>query len=70
MDNIASMHLKIGRNIKKFRKQAGMTQEKLADTVGISLRYVQSIEDSSRIPTIMMLAKIATALHKNIKKLF
>ncbi|GBR73184.1 hypothetical protein NO1_0611 [Candidatus Termititenax aidoneus] len=64
------MHFQIGKNVKKFRKQSGMTQERLADTVGISLRYVQSIEDGSRIPTILMLAKIAAALRKNIKKLF
>jgi len=60
----------IGKNIKKFRQQAKLTQEKLADNVGISWRYVQNIENGSRIPTVSMLYKIAAALKKNIKSLF
>jgi transcriptional regulator with XRE-family HTH domain len=64
------MFLNIGKNIKKYRRQINLTQENLADKVGISLRYVQSIENGSRIPTVLMLYKIAEALRKNIKSLF
>ncbi len=35
-------------NLKKARKEAGMTQQQVADKLGISLRYYQNIEKGSR----------------------
>lgn len=35
-------------NLKKARKDAGMTQQQMADTLGISLRYYQNIETGDR----------------------
>lgn len=60
----------IGKNIKKYRQRADLTQDKLAEKIGISLRYIQHIESGARIPTIPMLYKIAAALGKDIKNLF
>lgn len=35
-------------NLKKARKEAGMTQQSVADYLGISLRYYQNIESGNR----------------------
>ena len=35
-------------NLKKARREAGMTQQQMADKLGISRRYYQQIEDGSR----------------------
>lgn len=35
-------------NLKKARKDAGMTQQQMADTLGISLNYYQKIEVGDR----------------------
>lgn len=35
-------------NLKKARKEAGMTQEQMAERLGISLIYYQKIEQGSR----------------------
>lgn len=34
--------------LKKARKEAGMTQQEVADKLGISLRYYQNIEKGDR----------------------
>lgn len=34
----------IGQAIKKYRKQKGLTQEQLADRMGISISYLTKIE--------------------------
>lgn len=34
--------------LKKARKEAGMTQQQMADKLGISIRYYQNIESGSR----------------------
>lgn len=36
------------KNLKEARQKAGMTQQAIADELGISLRYYQNIEDGSR----------------------
>lgn len=35
-------------NLKKARQDAGMTQQAMADRLGISLRYYQNIETGDR----------------------
>ena len=35
-------------NLKKARIQSGMTQQEMADRLGISLRYYQNIEKGDR----------------------
>ena len=35
-------------NLKKARRDAGMTQQQVADLLGISLRYYQNIETGDR----------------------
>lgn len=36
------------KNLKEARQKAGMTQQKMADELGISLRYYQQIEAGQR----------------------
>lgn len=36
------------QNLKNARQKAGMTQQQMADKLGISLRYYQNIEAGSR----------------------
>lgn len=36
------------RNLKEARQKAGMTQQQVADKIGISLVYYQKIEQGSR----------------------
>lgn len=35
-------------NLKKARQAAGMTQQQMADRIGISLRYYQNLEKGDR----------------------
>ena len=35
-------------NLKKARKKAGLTQQQMADRLGISLRYSQNLETGDR----------------------
>ncbi len=36
------------KNLKEARQKAGMTQQQVADKIGISLRYYQNLEQGSR----------------------
>lgn len=58
-NNIADV---LGSAIKAARKEKGFTQAKLADKLGISLRYLKSIENSGRKPSYDLLARTVREL--------
>ena len=52
----------VGLNIRKIRKQAGLSQEQLALTADMDMRYLGGIERGEYNPTVEMLGRIAEAL--------
>ncbi|WP_169908374.1 helix-turn-helix domain-containing protein [Metabacillus halosaccharovorans] len=53
----------VGKNIKFFRKKAGMTQVKLAEKANISRSYLADIENNRYNVSLEVLGKIAKALN-------
>lgn len=52
----------VGRNVRKQRQAAGLTQEQLAFAAQIDITYVGGIERGKRNPSVIVLARIAQAL--------
>ena len=53
------MQLNLHENIKKYRKEMGITQEGLAEAFGITVGAVSKWESGSTIPDIMTLMDLA-----------
>lgn len=53
----------IGKRIRKYRDESGMTQEKLAEMVGITPNYLGAIERGVKVPKLDTLIEIINALH-------
>ncbi len=53
------MQLNLSENIKKYRKEMGITQEELAEAFGITVGAVSKWESGSTIPDIMNLIELA-----------
>ena len=53
------MKLKISENIRKYRKEAGLTQEQLAERFGVSFQAVSRWENGTTYPDIELLPAIA-----------
>lgn len=63
------MDLKLGRKIAAFRKEKGMTQEQLAQAVGVSAPAVSKWETDSSYPDITILCPLARALGTDVDTL-
>jgi transcriptional regulator with XRE-family HTH domain len=50
------------RNLKKYRKEKGLTQEKLAELCETDPAYIGQLETGRRSPSMVYLEKIARAL--------
>lgn len=59
----------LGKNIKKFRKNAELTQEQLASKIRTSSTYVGYIEQGKRNPSLKTLDKIARVLNTEMSAL-
>lgn len=61
---------KLGTRIKEIRKSRGLSQERLAEKVDISPRYLSRLEVGQQIPSIETLTGLAEALDVQLWELF
>ena len=59
----------LATNVRRQRKQRGMTQEELAFEAKIDLTYMGGIERGKRNPSLLVMARIADALSVPLPKL-
>lgn len=52
----------VGRNAARLRREAGLTQEQLAERCGLSQQYLSKLEQGKRNPTVVTLYEIAQGL--------
>lgn len=52
----------VGENVRRLRLSRGLTQEQLAFEAKIDLTYVGGIERGRRNPSLLVMARIASAL--------
>lgn len=52
----------IGRNIKRYRTEKGMKQDKLAELTNLSPNYIGMLERADKLPSLTALINIANAL--------
>jgi transcriptional regulator with XRE-family HTH domain len=60
----------IGEAIRLYRKEAGLTQEKLAERADLNPKYLGEIERGEKIISIEALLRIAKAVKTPIRKFF
>lgn len=61
---------RLGESLKKYRLDANLTQEKLAEIVGIHPTYVGKLESGKNNVSVKMLYKISRALKVKLSDIF
>ena len=70
MHGNAKLPKSLGKKIQRKRKALGLTQDELAEKVGISLTYMGFIEQGRYAPSLEVLNKIAKVLKVPLSDLF
>ncbi len=62
----------VRKNIKKYRKTANLTQQELADKIGVSMHYISQIGSAkpNKYFTLVVIGRIADVLEIDIRQLF
>lgn len=60
----------LGKNLKEYRLDCGMTQEILAEKVGIHPTYVGKLESGKNNPSVKLLFKVSRALGVKLSDIF
>jgi DNA-binding XRE family transcriptional regulator len=60
---------RLGEGVRKYRKRAGLTQERLAEKVDLNPVYVGQIERGFKVPTVEVLVRLARALRVRLRDL-
>jgi transcriptional regulator with XRE-family HTH domain len=64
------VRLMVGRNVKRLRIAAGLTQAALAERMGVDRAYVSGLELGQRNPTVVTLWHITQALGVKLPAFF
>ena len=59
-----------GKNVQKYRKEAGLTQEQLSERLKISQKHLSIVETGTQFASASLIGKIATELHVSPAMLF
>jgi transcriptional regulator with XRE-family HTH domain len=59
----------VGRNVRRLRSAAGLSQAELAERMGVDRSYVSGLERGQRNPTIVTLWHITKALGVRLREL-
>lgn len=70
MNNKTTKILQLGRNIFKFRKAKGLSQNQLAEALDISREHLAKIETAKRCVSLGLLIDIAEQLDVPVKDFF
>jgi transcriptional regulator with XRE-family HTH domain len=68
-ENAEKLILNVGRRVAELRHQAGLSQEQLAERLGVSVQYLSRVELGTNL-TLNTIAKIANACRVTAADLF
>jgi len=63
-------HKKLLNNLEELRRSAGLTQQELSKSAGVSRKSINAIENGIYVPSTVLALKIAKTLNCKVENLF
>lgn len=67
---MANLKILFGKNLRKIRRRKDLTQERLAEILGVSVEFVSNMERGVNAPSFETIEKIAKAFDLSATQLF
>lgn len=67
---MANLRILFGKNLRKIRRRKDLTQEKLAEALGVSVEFISNMERGVNAPSFETIEKIAQAFDLSVSQLF
>ena len=61
---------KFGKRLRKLRRNSDITQEELAEKIGVSSNFISQLERGINAPSFEVLAKLAEVFEVPVRDLF
>ena len=65
-----NLKIKFGKRLRRLRRRADITQEQLAERVGVSVEFISNIERGINAPSFETLEKLSISLEVSLSELF
>ena len=63
-------HTELLNDLKRLRQKAGFTQASLAESIGVSRKTINTVENGVFIPSTILALKLADALSVSVEEIF
>lgn len=67
---MSSLRKRVGRNLRSIRVEKGLTQEELAEQIGLTVESISNIERGIQAPSFNTLEALENALDTPVWKFF
>lgn len=67
---MSTLRVKFGRRLRQLRRQKDLTQEQLAEAIGVSVEFLSNMERGINGPSFETLDRLAATLNVSVKTLF
>lgn len=65
-----TLRILFGKKLRKIRRHNDLTQERLAETLGVSVEFVSNMERGVNAPSFETIEKIAQSFNLSVAQLF
>jgi transcriptional regulator with XRE-family HTH domain len=69
-EEMSKLQTRFGRRLRQIRRYKDLTQEQLAEAVGISVKFLSNIERGINAPSFETLEKLSKILRVPVEELF
>lgn len=64
------MEERVSNTVQRYRRDAGLTQEELAEAVAVTRQTIIAIERGNYTPSVLLALKLASVFKQPVEKLF
>jgi transcriptional regulator with XRE-family HTH domain len=67
---MSTVRIRFGKQLRQIRRVKDITQEKLAEEIGVSAEFISNMERGKAAPSFETLEKLARVLETDIQEFF